>query len=147
SEKAQIFIHHSVLCKYSIFIQTQTESGWGSFWRPSIVSLPKESPKIVRTYVNWLYSAQLPPFYCPQDLSAANGDQLRKVFRELARCYVFVERITDARFQNDIIDAMASLIRRLPDSAPFFSVGSAVVWTIHNGTPDDSPAQRFLTRL
>lgn len=64
----------------------------------------------------------------------------------LARAYVLGQAVVDINFKDTVIDAMRAKVKSASGPS-IWLVASELVRIIYNGTPEDSPARRFLVDL
>ncbi|KAF2717679.1 hypothetical protein K431DRAFT_199362, partial [Polychaeton citri CBS 116435] len=148
-------VHRGVLCRSSRLMQARlkpagdapTASPPDTQPQRLEVVLQDEKPEVVRTYINWLYTGQLPAGFKPQDTRfGGSRPKAGLALCELAGCYVFGEHLQDRGFQNAAIDAMGDSFRQ-DSGRSLYSVGSKVVSTIYERTPSSSPARRLLVDI
>ncbi|KAI4606021.1 hypothetical protein J4E83_010288 [Alternaria metachromatica] len=135
-------VHRGVLCKSSEFFRRAMKPEWTDRNDdPKTLDLPEDSATIVSDYIKWLYQGEI-----PIRLHIADGvtreercEEAEEFFVQIARAYVFGERMIDVKYKN-------ALFKALFTAQDKFSVcmGAESIRIIYDGTPPGSPLRRLI---
>ncbi|KAI4657952.1 uncharacterized protein J4E78_006342 [Alternaria triticimaculans] len=135
-------VHRGVLGKSSEFFRRAMKPEWTDRKEDSkTLDLPEDSANIVTDYIKWLYDGEIPigsraAHEATHDSSAGEAE---KFLAQLARAYVFAERIMDVKYKNALFQAIYTAQNKFG-----LCMGNESVKIVYDGTPSGSPLRRLI---
>ena len=137
-----ISAHEAVLTEQSLFFRTALSKKWREGGSREI-ELPHDDYDVVAAYVDWLYFGKIASKpIAPPELPIDDGE-----YDFLARLYSFGEKIQADLFCNTVVDAMTLKTDVLAADGTRTFPSHAAIAALYSGTPNDSPARRFLVDM
>ena len=138
NSKEGIKISPWLLSKSSEFLKTALKKEWKE-GQERVIPLPEEKQDIFDIYLQWLYSNKI---FLPSH--ACSGDRRYNV---LAHLYVLGERLIDDTFQDTVMNAVIAALRERQPDGVHYDPSIYAIWTVYEGTPENSPIRRLLVDL
>jgi hypothetical protein len=136
-------VHQGTLCRSSEYFKNLMKPVWASMRDdPHTVNLDNDCVSTVKAYVTWLYTDKV---ILDLDKILSNGEmkeriqEAEKAFVQLAKSYVYGEKIIDIMYKNMIVETIVKAISEIPRN-----MGSESVSIIYAGTPSGSPIRRLI---
>ena len=105
-----------------------------------MVKLPDDDPEIFETYIQWLYTGTV--------FSKVKGKFGSSNYVHLAKLYTLGEKLVDAVFQNQVVDAIVAGVREADTivGTPVYP-GQIEINMIYHNTPPGNPARRLMVDI
>lgn len=144
TEAVALNVHRGNLSKSSEYFRNMLKPEWASMRdEANTIHLNDDCATTVKAYTTWLYTDTV-----PWDMDSIGRPRQReeraqeaeKVYIELAKAYVYGEKIMDTKYKNMVVEAIVYAI-----SLFHWNMGSESVSIIYAGTPSGSPMRRLIT--
>jgi hypothetical protein len=123
-------VHQGLIAPRSEFFERAFNGNWKET-ESRLVNLPEDNARIFSLYVQLLYTGKIP-----------TRDDDRE-FVTLCELYVLCEKLQDIDAKNETLQAMLAEIRGTHN----WDESDLAVFTIYDGTPENSPARSLLLDL
>lgn len=133
SENRRFFIHSLILAKSSAFFEAAVKREWKEGQQHEI-RLPEDDATTFKTYAEWLYTGTV----------GVNIAATSETYVELAKLYVLGEKLIDAPFQDEVINAIVASSRKADHNGIRHPPSLLSISIIYRDTPPDSPARRLM---
>lgn len=145
------FLPEDAIRKYSDFFKAALDKKWKE-GQTLVIELPEDDAGVFVEYAQWLCEGKLDLKLPASDVSNYM-DEMSFLELTLAHCYIFGEKVMDAKFCNEVLRGMTSLIEHhenIPSKTTSFYKAWApedepfdVENTIYFSTASGSPVRRF----
>ncbi|KAF2209498.1 hypothetical protein CERZMDRAFT_100291 [Cercospora zeae-maydis SCOH1-5] len=143
-------IHAALLEERGGFFEAALNKQWKE-GRERKIELPDDDAETVAIYVEWLHTKHMRP-HTEKERDQWDSDDVEKEYEQLARLYIFGEKVHDDEICNRCIDAILnSMDLEVPASGDtgdsvdfsFYYPSHGVVKTIFQNTHATSPIRRL----
>ena len=150
--KDQTFtVHEDIIKEKSEYFRKAFNEQWAE-GKSRVIKMVDDEPEVIGDFVDWLYGSKM---IVSVDNDNCDLEDRMAVYScqydQLAKLYIFGEKIQDNRLCNDVVSAIIDLINQSTEGfddtnlpLAIYPVFPSVVAKIYGGTPQGSPARTFL---
>jgi hypothetical protein len=141
-EQKKMVVHGTYLARDPEFFQAALKKEWIE-GQIRIISLPEQSPEVMAHYMNYTYSKIL----FSKGMPCREKSDFDQLFPSLTTLYVYGERFINLTIQRTVMEELFRLVEVKDTCGDTWGPSKDEVNIIYRGTPEKSPARRFMIDL
>ncbi|RDW92789.1 BTB/POZ domain-containing protein [Aspergillus mulundensis] len=141
-QRKTFVVHEAALREFSPFFDKALTGEWKEA-RERVVQLPEEDPEVFDIFVHWVYCGKL-----PFSIDEHTGD-IDAEYMELAKAYVFGEKLLSPEFQDRVVDVVVEKSRADRNHRHWMEscLGMDVVRYVYGHTLEGTPLRKLVVDI